>query len=75
MNCCDEFGNCNQGRDCPLRKEKTPCSFCFGTGYDASGQLCACQPETSDDIYFLVVGCLIAAMFVTLTVKGCLINV
>lgn len=20
MNCCDEFGNCNQGRDCPVRK-------------------------------------------------------
>ena len=22
MNCCDEFGNCNQGRDCPVRKIK-----------------------------------------------------
>jgi hypothetical protein len=21
MNCCDEFGNCRQGRDCPVRKE------------------------------------------------------
>ncbi len=19
MNCCDDFGNCNQGRDCPVR--------------------------------------------------------
>jgi hypothetical protein len=19
MNCCDQFGNCNQGRDCPVR--------------------------------------------------------
>lgn len=19
MNCCDEFGNCRQGRDCPVR--------------------------------------------------------
>jgi len=19
MNCCDEYGNCNQGRDCPIR--------------------------------------------------------
>ncbi len=19
MNCCDEFGNCRQGRDCPIR--------------------------------------------------------
>ena len=21
MNCCDEYGNCNQGRDCPVRRE------------------------------------------------------
>lgn len=22
MNCCDEYGDCNQGRDCPVRKVK-----------------------------------------------------
>lgn len=22
MNCCDEYGNCRQGRDCPVRKER-----------------------------------------------------
>lgn len=22
MNCCDANGNCNQGRDCPVRKKK-----------------------------------------------------
>ena len=22
MNCCDANGNCNQGRDCPVRKER-----------------------------------------------------
>ena len=22
MNCCDQFGNCNQGRDCPVRVAK-----------------------------------------------------
>lgn len=21
MNCCDDFGNCNQGRNCPVRKQ------------------------------------------------------
>jgi hypothetical protein len=21
VNCCDEYGNCRQGRDCPVRKE------------------------------------------------------
>lgn len=24
MNCCDAFGNCNQGRDCPVRALKHP---------------------------------------------------
>ena len=22
MNCCDEFGNCTQGRDCPIRRQR-----------------------------------------------------
>lgn len=21
MNCCNDYGECNQGRDCPVRKE------------------------------------------------------
>ena len=24
MNCCDDYGNCNQGRDCPARQKPTP---------------------------------------------------
>jgi len=24
MNCCDEYGNCTQGRDCPVRVVCTP---------------------------------------------------
>lgn len=27
MNCCDEYGNCNQGRDCPCRKNPQPLTF------------------------------------------------
>lgn len=23
MNCCDDFGNCRQGRDCPVRRQAT----------------------------------------------------
>ena len=23
MNCCNENGNCTQGRDCPIRKQRT----------------------------------------------------
>lgn len=26
MNCCDEYGNCNQGRDCPVRKAQAEAS-------------------------------------------------
>ena len=22
MNCCDDYGNCNQGRDCPVLKQR-----------------------------------------------------
>jgi hypothetical protein len=22
MNCCDEYGNCRQGRDCPIRRDQ-----------------------------------------------------
>ena len=25
MNCCDDYGNCNQGRECPIRKERIEC--------------------------------------------------
>lgn len=38
MNCCDEYGDCNQGRDCPARE----CKHCQGRGRDASGYPCTC---------------------------------
>lgn len=41
MNCCDEYGDCRQGRDCPVRKAQQ-CAHCHGIGYDASGQRCEC---------------------------------
>ena len=22
MNCCNDYGNCDQGRDCPIRKQR-----------------------------------------------------
>lgn len=38
MNCCDDYGNCNQGRDCPLRKESTAVGlrYCRTLGPDDS---------------------------------------
>jgi hypothetical protein len=29
MNCCDDFGNCNQGRDCPARTTPTLAVYSF----------------------------------------------
>jgi len=33
-NCCDDYGNCNQGRDCPIRNTETR-PHRFGSSYDA----------------------------------------
>ena len=71
MNCCDEFGNCKQGRECPLRKEKTPCTRCFGTGYDASGQLCACQPDRPEDSRVVIIVAIITIMLTLLAITSC----
>jgi hypothetical protein len=40
MNCCDEYGDCRQGRNCPARAQA--CKHCHGIGYDASGLACTC---------------------------------
>lgn len=40
MNCCDDYGDCRQGRDCPARRRE--CNHCHGIGYDASGLRCTC---------------------------------
>jgi len=40
MNCCDEYGDCRQGRDCPARVAKV--GRRIGIGYDASGCPCTC---------------------------------
>jgi hypothetical protein len=29
MNCCDDYGQCNQGRDCPVRAEKEESVFSY----------------------------------------------
>ena len=29
MNCCDSYGNCRQGRDCPVRRKKAELPVMF----------------------------------------------
>ena len=29
MNCCDDWGNCSQGRDCPIRAKKEESVFSY----------------------------------------------
>ena len=67
MNCCDDYGKCTQGRDCPIRK----CPYCHGMGYDASGQKCTCQPDHFGDTLAWILGGFIAVMLVLLTIRSC----
>ena len=41
MNCCDEYGQCRQGRDCPCRKEVTKESWDLITTYALTALVCA----------------------------------
>lgn len=70
MNCCDEYGNCRQGRDCPARKPK-PCQYCHGLGYDSSGQKCTCQPDHFGDTLAWILGCFIVVMVALMTLRSC----
>ena len=68
MSCCDEFGNCRQGRDCPVR-QRPPCQWCRGLGYDASGQRCTCQPDHFGDTLAWILGGFIVAMIVFMAIN------
>lgn len=37
MNCCDAFGNCNQGRDCPARLQPAECCTEIGCEIGCEG--------------------------------------
>ena len=70
MNCCDEYGNCNQGRDCPVRQKKE-CQWCHGLGYDSSGLKCVCQPDHPGNTLAWIFGVFIVVMLILMTVKSC----
>ena len=59
MNCCDEYGNCRQGRDCPVRRAKEL--------LDAED-----QPTPADGQLVWVVAAFITLMLGMLTLRSCL---
>ena len=61
MNCCNANGNCTQGRDCPIRKQRAK-----ETNDAYINQNNKLEPDLLDDIAASIKG-LIAVMAVTAT--------
>jgi hypothetical protein len=57
-NCCNDFGNCTQGRDCPIRKQRAE-----ETNKAYVNRSNGLEPDLIDDLAASVKG-LIALMFV-----------
>lgn len=70
MNCCDSYGNCRQGRDCPIRKP-APCKWCKDTGIDETGGPCVCSPHHHGDILAWALAAFIALMVVLMAIRSC----
>lgn len=62
MNCCNENGNCVQGRDCPIRKQRT--KEANDAYINRSNGL---EPDVLDDIAASIKG-LIAVIVVVVTI-------
>ena len=62
MNCCNANGNCDQGRDCPIRKQRT--KEANDAYINRSNGL---EPDVLDDIAASIKG-LIAVIVVVVTI-------
>jgi hypothetical protein len=62
MNCCNANGNCDQGRDCPIRKQRT--KEANDAYMNRSNGL---EPDVLDDIAASIKG-LIAVIVVVVTI-------
>ena len=62
MNCCNENGNCTQGRDCPVRKQRAK-----ETNDAYINQSNGLEPDVLDDIAASIKG-LIAVIVVVVTI-------
>jgi hypothetical protein len=62
MNCCNESGNCTQGRDCPIRKQRAQ-----QTNDAYINRSNGLEPDVLDDIAASIKG-LIAVIVVVVTI-------
>lgn len=67
MNCCDDYGNCRQGRDCPARRESDWPTVAYRTG---SKRLDSVLQAISYGVAVLGVMCLAAAGITLLGMLG-----
>lgn len=50
-------------------RKKTECQWCFGLGYDTSGQKCTCQSDHFGDKLAWILGAFIVAMILLIAVN------
>lgn len=67
MNCCDDYGNCRQGRDCPARRESDWPTVAYRTG---SKRLDSVLQAISYGVAVLGALCLVAAVIALLGMMG-----
>ena len=67
MNCCDDYGQCTRGADCPARSESTGLVTAYHTGFD---RLDALLKALSYGAAVLSAICLVAAVIVTIGILG-----
>lgn len=69
MNCCDDYGQCTRGADCPARRESAGPAVSYRTG---SKRLDSVLQAISYGVAVLGVMCLAAAVIVLLGAMGAL---
>lgn len=69
MNCCNDFGECTRGHDCPARRDTTRPAVTFRTGWARLDNL---LQAISYGVAVLAAMCLAAAVIVLLGVMGAL---
>ncbi len=67
MNCCDDYGNCRQGRDCPVRRKSAEPAVTYRTG---SKRLDSVLQAVSRGVAVLGALCLVAAVIATIGLPG-----